>query len=82
LLVVIEIPECGDDLEAVLDWLRAAAALPQDLPVVESGDDVFDVGPDPVVCPVVIFADDLAGVVAPGCVIDAMPRSPPSPRAV
>jgi hypothetical protein len=35
--VGFEVPESGDDLEAVIDGLGAAAALPQDLPVFESG---------------------------------------------
>ena len=34
------------------------------LPVFESGDDVFDAGPDPAVRPVVVMADDPAGVIA------------------
>jgi hypothetical protein len=38
--------------------------LPQHLPVFESGDDVFDAGFDPPVRPVVVIADDPAGVVA------------------
>jgi hypothetical protein len=43
--VGFEIPEFCDDLEAVVDGLGAATALPQYLPVFESGDDVFDAGP-------------------------------------
>ncbi|MGH9207267.1 MAG: hypothetical protein ACRD1G_12000, partial [Acidimicrobiales bacterium] len=58
-----EVPESGDDLEAVVDGLAVAAALPQDLPVFESGDDVFVAGLDPAVCPVVVVADEPAGVV-------------------
>jgi len=40
--------------------------LSQYLPVLELGDDCcFDAGPDPAVHPVVVVADELAGVVAP-----------------
>ena len=60
----LEVLESGDDVEAVVDGLAAAAALPQYLPVLEPGDDVFDAGPDPPVHPVVVIADDPAGVVA------------------
>jgi hypothetical protein len=38
--------------------------LSQYLPVLEPGDDVLDAGPDPAVHPVVVVADDAAGVVA------------------
>jgi hypothetical protein len=38
----LEVPEFCEDLEAVVDRLAAAAALSQDLPVFEAGDDVFD----------------------------------------
>ncbi|MDD4867386.1 MAG: hypothetical protein PHQ28_09810 [Mycobacterium sp.] len=48
----------------------------------ESGDDVLDVGADTPGRPVVIVADDAAGVVAAGPVIDVMPRWPPSPRMI
>jgi hypothetical protein len=50
-------------LQAVVDGLGVAAALPQDLPVFESRDDVFDTCSDLAVCPVVVVADDPAGVV-------------------
>jgi hypothetical protein len=49
-------------------WLMpAAAALAQYLPVVESGDEVYDACPDVAVYPVVVVADDRAGVVASRC---------------
>jgi hypothetical protein len=51
-------------LEAVVDGVGARAALAQDLPILESGDDVFDAGPESVVCPGAVVADDLAGCVA------------------
>jgi hypothetical protein len=54
-------------LEAVVDGVAGAAALPQYLPVFESGDDVFEAGSDAGVSPVVLVADDAAGVVASGC---------------
>ena len=50
-------------LGAVIGGLGAAAALPQGLPVFESGVDVFDAGWDAPVCPVVVIAVDRAGVV-------------------
>jgi hypothetical protein len=65
--VCLEVPESGDDLEAVVDGVAGAAALPQYLPVFESGDDVFEAGSDAGVSPVVLVADDAAGVVASGC---------------
>jgi hypothetical protein len=40
----LEVPEFGDDLEAVVDGVAAAASLPQYLPVFEPVDDVFDAG--------------------------------------
>jgi hypothetical protein len=64
LLAGLEVPESGDDVEAVVDGVAAAAALPEDLPVLEPGDDVLDAGSDPAVCPVVVVVDDPAGVVA------------------
>lgn len=67
-------------MEAVVDGGVAAAALPQYLPVLEPGDDVFDAGPDPLVHPVVVVADDPAGVLAARVEIAVMPRYPPSPR--
>ncbi len=57
----------GDDLEAVVDCVAAVPALAQYLPVFESGDYVFDAGPHPPVHPVVVVADDPAGVVATRC---------------
>jgi hypothetical protein len=60
--------------------MAAAAALPEDLPVLEPGDDVLDAGSDPAVHAVVVIADDPAGVVASRGVIDVMPRYPPSPK--
>jgi hypothetical protein len=42
----------------------AAAVLAQYLPALESGDDVSDAGPDPAVRPVVVVADDPAGLFA------------------
>lgn len=39
-----EVPESGDDLDAVVDGVAAAAALTEDLPVFEAADDVFDAG--------------------------------------
>ena len=74
MVVGLEVPESGDDLEAVVDGVAAAAALSQYLPVFESGDDVFDAGSDPAVCAVVVVADDAAGVVAAGCGDRVMPR--------
>ncbi|MDT5280774.1 MAG: hypothetical protein QOJ20_1969 [Mycobacterium sp.] len=60
----LEVPESGDDVEAVVDGLAAAAALSQYLPVFEPGDDVFDAGPDPAVRLVAVVADDPAGLIA------------------
>jgi hypothetical protein len=57
----LEVPESGNDVEAVVDGLAASSALPQDLPVFEPGDDVFDAGADAAVFGVVVVADD------PGC---------------
>jgi hypothetical protein len=65
LFVGLEVPESGGDLGAVVDGL-AAAALARYLPV-RSGDDVFDAGCDPAVRPIVVIADDPAGVVASRC---------------
>jgi hypothetical protein len=38
----LEVPESGDDVEAVVNGFATASALSEDLPVFESGDDVFD----------------------------------------
>ena len=76
----LEVPESGDDVEAVVDGLAAAAALSQYLPVFEPGDDVLDAGPDPAVHLVAVAADDPAGFVASRVVIVVMPRCPRSPR--
>jgi len=67
LFVGLEVSESGDDLEAVVDGVCAAAALPGYLAVFESGDDVFDAGSDSAVLPVVVVADDAAGAVTPWC---------------
>jgi hypothetical protein len=64
LIAGLEVPESGDDVEAVVDGLAAAAALSQYLPVFEPGDDVFDAGPDPAVRLVAVVADDPAGLIA------------------
>lgn len=64
MLTVLEGPESGDDVEAVVDGVASATALAEDLPVLESGDDVFDACPDPMVRPMVVVVDDSAGVVA------------------
>jgi hypothetical protein len=66
LIVGLEVPESGDDVEGVVDGVAAASALPQYLPVLEPGDDVLAAGPDPAVHSVVLIADDPAGVVASG----------------
>jgi len=42
LVACFEVAESGDDLGAVVDGVAASAALPEYLPVFESGDDVFD----------------------------------------
>jgi hypothetical protein len=60
------VPESGDDLEAVVDGVAAAAALTQYLPVFEASDDVFDSGTDASVGSVVVVVDDAASLVAPG----------------
>jgi len=62
-----EVPGSGDDVEAVVDCVAAAAALPQYLGVLEPGDDVLDAGSDAAACPVVI---------------DVMARYPRSPRTI
>jgi hypothetical protein len=46
LVVCFAVPESSNDLEAVVDGVAAAAALTQNLAVFESGDDMFDAGPD------------------------------------
>jgi len=58
-----EVPGSGDDVEAVVDCVAAAAALPQYLGVLEPGDDVLDAGSDAAACPVVVVAADGPGVV-------------------
>ena len=65
--VGLEVPESGDDLEAVVDGLASGAALTQYLAVFEPGDDVFDPGSGAAVGSVVAVVDDAAGVVASGC---------------
>ena len=47
----------------MVEGVASAAALTQYLPVFEPGDDVFDTGPDVLVCTVVVVADDPAGLV-------------------
>ncbi len=42
-----EVPESGDDVDAVVDGVAAAAALTEDLPVFEAADDVFDLPTPP-----------------------------------
>jgi hypothetical protein len=64
-------------LEAVVDGLAAAAALTQDVPVVEAGDDVRA---DAAVFAVVVVVDDPVGVVALWTGDGGMSRYPPSPR--
>jgi hypothetical protein len=62
--VFLEVSEFGDDVVAVVDGVASAAALAQDLPVFELGDDVFDARCDPAVRTVAVVVDDSAGVVA------------------
>jgi hypothetical protein len=64
LIVGLEVPESCDDLGVVVDSLAAAAALTQDVPVFEAGDDVLDAGADAAVFAVVVVVDDPAAVVA------------------
>jgi len=45
----------------VVEGVASAAALTQYLPVFEPGDDVFDTGPDVLVCTVVVFTGLPAG---------------------
>nr|WP_240316609.1 hypothetical protein [Mycobacterium persicum] len=59
-----EVPESSDDLEVLVDGVAVAAALSKDLPVFESGDDMFDAGSDFAVRSVGVVADDESGVVA------------------
>jgi hypothetical protein len=47
-------------VEAVVDGLAPSSALPQDLPVFEPGDDVFDAGTGAAVFAVVVVVDDPA----------------------
>jgi hypothetical protein len=63
LLVGFEVPEFCYDLEAVVHGVAAASALTEDLPVFESGDDVFDTGPDTAMQSLVVVADDPTGLV-------------------
>lgn len=62
--MVFEVPQSGDDVKAVGDGLAASPALPQDLPVFEPGDDVFDAGADAAVFPILGVVDDAPGGVA------------------
>jgi hypothetical protein len=52
-------------LDAVVDGVATAAALPPCLPVFEPGDDVLDAGSDSTVDSPVLVADGAAGAVAP-----------------
>ena len=61
-------------MEAVVFGLSAAATLPQDLPVFEPGDDVFDAGADAAVGSVEVVVDDAPGVVGAGVVMVSMPQ--------
>jgi hypothetical protein len=72
--VGLEVPESGDDSEAVVDGVASSAALAQYLPVFESGDDVFDAGSDASVIAVVVVVDDAGGRSGLGVVIEVMPR--------
>lgn len=74
MLVGFEVPESGDDLEAVVDGFGAVTALAPYLPVFGSGDDVFDAGSDPAVCAIVVIADDPTSHIASGVVMVVMPR--------
>jgi hypothetical protein len=67
LRVVLEVREFGDDVGAVVDGVAAAAALSKDLPVFESGVDVFGAGADPAVSLAVVVVHGAACVVAAGC---------------
>jgi hypothetical protein len=59
----------------VVYGLAAASALPQDLSVFESGDNLFDPGRDAPVCSVTLVADDAPGAAArAGVVMVSMPR--------
>ncbi|MGH3633709.1 hypothetical protein [Mycobacterium sp.] len=62
----------------MVDGVASAAALSQYLPVLESGDDVFDAGPDAAVCPVVVVARPARS--GRGVVMLLMPRYALSPR--
>lgn len=53
-------------MEVVVDGVASSAALTEDLPVFEAGEDVFDAGADAPVSAVVLVTDDAAGVVAAG----------------
>jgi hypothetical protein len=65
--VGLEVPESGDDVEGVIDGLAAAAALSEDLPVFEPGEDVLDAGPDSAVRAVVVVVDDAASTARLRC---------------
>jgi hypothetical protein len=80
--VGLEVPQAGDDLQAVVDGVASPAALLEDLPVFESGDDMFDAGSDAPVASVATVLNDTAGRVAAfaGDGVDA--AEPPSPRIV
>jgi hypothetical protein len=45
--VCLEVPQSGDDLEAVVDRVAAATALAEHPRVFDSGHDLFDVGCGP-----------------------------------
>jgi hypothetical protein len=60
--------------------MAAAAALSQDLPILDPGDDVFNVGADAPVGLVVVVVDGATSGRRRGPVMVSMPRYPPSPR--
>jgi hypothetical protein len=73
--VVLEVPESGGDVEAVVDDVASAAVLPQYLPVLEPVDDVFDAGSDAAVCPVAVVVDCAAGAwLRRGVLIEVIPQ--------
>jgi hypothetical protein len=74
LIVDLDVPESGDDVEAVVDGVSASAALPHYLPVLEPGDDAFDAGPDPTVRPYWSSRMIRPVVSRRGVLIVAMPR--------
>ena len=63
----LDVPDCSDDLKAVVDGVAGSSALTKYLPVFELGDDVFDAGPDAAVFWPMLIAEDPAGAVASGC---------------